>query len=109
LKADEDAGRRSAEEGLWKRQRAVLRRALSVGKVGACRRGSEVRCGDGSGVRVVLCIPILPGNGGDHGIYARTYVSLADVQEEEGHHVCNMYRFVTGQLCNVAGVFVWPE
>ena len=68
-----------------------------------------LRCGDGSGVRVVLCIPILPGNGGDHGIYARTYVSLADVQEEEGHDVCNMYRFVTGQLCNVAGVFVWPE
>jgi hypothetical protein len=33
------------DEGLWKRQRAVLRRAVSVGKVGACRRGSvgEVR------------------------------------------------------------------
>jgi hypothetical protein len=33
------------EEGLWKRQRAVLRRAVSVGKVEACRRGSggEVR------------------------------------------------------------------
>jgi hypothetical protein len=65
------------EEGLWKRQRAVLRRALSVGKVGACRRGSGVRCGDGSGVRVVLCIPVLAGNGGDHGIYARTYMQLA--------------------------------
>ncbi len=36
-----------------------------------------VRCGDGSGVRVVLCIqvPRVPaGNGGDHGIHASTYI-----------------------------------
>jgi len=33
-----------------------------------------VRCGDGSGVRVVLCIPVLPGKGGDHGIHASTYI-----------------------------------
>jgi len=36
-----------------------------------------VRCGDGSGVRVVLCIPVLPGKGGDHGIHENIYIYIA--------------------------------